>query len=226
MRHRGATLQTDVPGVRRVCACVRVCGCVCVWVCGCVGVWVCAYMHVCMHTCMHVCGGHRCPDALSAGTTMPARPRWTSTNSTSSDTRAGRRSSAHPALALASPFPSPFLALQPGPAELGRGPCACRSRSLVPQPRNLLIARRPHPAPRRASSARCCCRFPRSEQRSAARRGAARRRASGSPAASSDRTAPTPLPLSTGGRRIEPVRGDCVARDTADSAVRRLHALA
>ena len=111
MRHRGATLQTDVPGVRRVCACVRVCGCVCVrvcvWVCGCVGVWVCAYMHVCMHTCMHVCGGHRCPDALSAGTTMPARPRWTSTNSTSSDTRAGRRSSARPGLSLSFAFPRP-----------------------------------------------------------------------------------------------------------------------
>jgi hypothetical protein len=223
MRHRGATLQTDVPAVRRVCACVRACVCVCVWLCGCVGVWVCAYMHVCMHTCMHVCGGHRCPDALSAGTMMPARPRWTSTNSTSSDTRAGRRSSARPALALASPFPSPFLALRPGPAELGRGPCACRSRSLVPQPRNLLIERWP---PSRAETGFVCAMLLPLPVVRAARRSAARRRASGSPAASWDRTAPTPLPLLTGGRRIEPVRGYCVARDTADSAVRRLHALA
>jgi hypothetical protein len=178
-----------------------------------------------MHTCMHVCGGHRCPDALSAGTTMPARPRWTSTSSTSSDTRAGRRSSAHPALALASPFPSPFLALQPGPAERGRvQPCACRSRSLVPQPRNLLIARR---LPSRAETGVVCAMLllPLPAVR-AAWRSAARRRASGNPPSSSDCTARTPLPLLTGGRRIKPVRGYCVARDASDGAVRRLRALA
>ena len=219
MRHRGATLQTDVPGVRRVCACVRACVCVCVWLCGCVGVWVCAYMHVCMHTCMHVCGGHRCPDALSAGTTMPARPRWTSTNSTSSDTRAGRRSSARPALALASPFPSPFLALRPGRPSFAEAPARAEADPSSLNPATCSL--RGGPIPRRVE-----LRLRDAAAASRGQSGAARRRASGSPAASWDRTAPTPLPLLTGGRRIKPVRGYCVARDTADSAVRRLHALA